>query len=100
MAVVTERKVLVCSTAHVSPATANWLNGQALKAATPRSSSPPAIHMAGHRYGWLLYADEDPNEAWPADVQRLMRKARELGADWIDLDTDGDPIEGLQLYQW
>lgn len=104
------RKILVASTAHVSEETRDWLNEQAqlaLKtgagAGAPRFASRdpwPAIPIMGGVYGWQFYAQELFDEALPAEVKALMTFARAHGADWVELDADGDEIEGLPTWEW
>jgi hypothetical protein len=100
------RKVLVCSTAHVSPETRDWLNEQGLRTAMVYQRSPkdfdawPDIPIMSSVYGWQFYAQEDPDFSLPHEVLELMKLAREREADWVELDSDGDVIYGLPTWEW
>jgi hypothetical protein len=102
--VVAVRKMLVCSTSHVSPETRDWLDAESAKILplhrTGIDNPRPAIHVFPNVHGWMFWADEDPTKTWPAEIIALMNKARELGADWVDLDCDGDQIDGLPTWEW
>jgi hypothetical protein len=86
--VVAVRKMLVCSTSHVSPETRDWLDAESAKILplhrNPRLSGRRSRSTAIH--GWMFYAQEEYDENLPAEIIALMNKARELGADWVDLD--------------
>lgn len=70
--------------------------------------APPRVIM--HEYGAWVHvppaeADSDPldDEDWQdfPHLQQVLRAARELGADWINLDTDGhDVLPGLPTFDW
>ena len=52
-------------------------------------------------YGWFMYAHDDntcepspehaPEGEYPADLWACMKKANEMGADYIMFDCDSDP---------
>jgi hypothetical protein len=60
----------------------------------------PAIPLYSGIHGWMFYAQEEYDENLPAEIIALMNKARELGADWVDLDSDGDVLDGLPTWEW
>lgn len=84
----------------MSDSTRYWLDIQGRHAATGGDPIWPEIHVGSHVYGWFFYADENPHDDWPADVQAVMRKARELGCEYVMLDADGPEIEGLPTFEW
>lgn len=96
------RKILVASTAHVSEETRDWLDEQGRLAATHKGGRRPwpALPIMTGIYGWQFYAQEEFDEALPAEVKALMTFARAEGADWVELDADGDMIEGLPTWEW
>lgn len=91
------RKILVASTGHVSEETRDWLKQQVWLAL---EDYWPAIPIMGGAYGWQFYAQEEPDEAVPDEIKGLMTFARAQGADWVELDADGDKIEGLPTWEW
>lgn len=102
------RPTLVLSTGHVDPETRDWLNAQGELIGTyHRDRANPAIHLAPHIYGWLLYAHEDADE-WSLDVppgvvevlKPIFAFALENKCSWIMLDCDADPVEGLKTWDW
>lgn len=89
------RKILVLSTAHLSPATLAHLN------ATPSDDWGHSGNPID--YGFFMYAHEErpeftPELRCPDDVWAICVKARELGADYIKLDCDAEEVEGLEVY--
>ncbi len=91
------RKVLVLSTAHLTPATLAHLN------ATPSDDWGHSGNPID--YGFFMYAhderpdwaDEGPKKC-PDDIWAICVKARELGCDYVKLDCDGEILEGLESY--
>jgi hypothetical protein len=89
------RRFLDLCTSHVQEATAERLNnGLALASNTP--------------YGWLvpvpacapaltLTPEED---TIPADLARVLTKARELKCDYVLFDRDAPKLDGLQTWEW
>jgi hypothetical protein len=98
------RKVLVCSTGHVSPETRAWLDGESAKVVALQSDPKaeyPNLHLFPNVNGWMFWADEDPDgNGWPAEIVALMKRAREEGADWVDLDSAGDKLDDLPFWEW
>ncbi len=91
-------KLLVLSTAHLSPQTMAYMN------ATPSDdwgfSGNPIDHgffMYAHderpQYGTGAEPKECPDDIWAACV-----KARELGCDYIKFDCDAGEVAGLHAY--
>ena len=78
-----------CSTAHLSPATRDFLEAQAerkdeLIAATP--------------YGWFLWADENPGDHFPPELTAILRRARQLGAEYVLFDSDAPPNDEFPVF--
>ena len=96
-----KRTFLYLSTAHVSEATANWLDAQGEAAANYQAGPDmPEIHIAKHVYGWFFYADEPPDEAWPADLRAVMAYVRQQGCEYVNMDRDADTIDALPVHDW
>ena len=50
------------------------------------------------RYGWFVYAPEDPPiSAIPADLARVLRAARKQGAEYVLFDCDSNPNQDLPV---
>ena len=66
------------------------------------SGEGPCWYLTGPEC-WLFYAgDVDENvdrEKWPGLFDAL-KCAEAVGAKWLRLDQDGDPIEGLEVHEW
>lgn len=84
------RSMLVCTTAHLTVATLAYLNE------TPESGWPFSADPIS--YGFILYAHDERPDACPDDIWALCVRARELGADYIKLDCDAEPVDGLEVY--
>lgn len=92
-------KVLDISTAHVPKHTADALD-------TPDSQVKPKLYDAlsyvqYHEYGWIIHTsnDDQVRDSHP-ELARLIRMARELGAEHLKLDCDAPSIEGLPVFEW
>lgn len=102
---VVERRFLSLSTAHVSPEGRDWLNDQS-KLVTNLQVNPnapyPKIHIFPSVYGWIFFADRDGVEhsSWPDEIKAIAEKAIELKCDWVELDCDSSPMEGLPTWDW
>ncbi len=83
------------STAHVSRATMDWLNG-------PRAGS--GLTIAPYEYGAFvsvpgnqgLVADTE----CPEDLKTVLEYARENGCDVVRFDADGRTVDGLPQHDW
>jgi len=49
-------------------------------------------------YGFLLYAHDERPEDAPDDIWAICQAARRNGCDYVKLDSDAEPLEGLTLY--
>jgi hypothetical protein len=51
-------------------------------------------------FGWWVWATEDQEilAAFPEDLQAVITFARKWEAEWIKLDCDAEPVEGLPHY--
>lgn len=93
-----KRQLLVLSTAHISKATADWLDSR-----DPKTDWP---FCGGHygEYGWTFYCHEsnvgDDDHHIPDDLFALMVFARGRGCDNLLLDRDGEEVEGLPTFDW
>jgi hypothetical protein len=79
-----------CSTAHLCPATRDFLEAEAagqddLIAATP--------------YGWFLWADEKPSKELPSDLAAIIRRARKLGAEYVLFDCDAPLNDEFPVFE-
>jgi len=78
--------MLILSTAHISEATAGYLQ-----------------HMRPHCYnkgdvGFFLMTDAQDDD--PADLAELLRLARFAGFEWIMLDRDALELASLPTFEW
>ncbi len=83
------RKILVRSTAHLTPATLASLNAGT-------DQSPYSVDPVS--YGFLLYAHDERPDGAPDDVWAICVKARELGCDYVKLDCDAETLDGLEAF--
>lgn len=95
------RKVLVISTSHVPQHVAKWLDEQGMLEAEHRFGTRYGdIPVASHKHGWVIRIEQDPWRGTPAELLAVLDKARELDCGWVDLDGDGDKIDGLPTWEW
>lgn len=95
------RKVLVISTAHVPQYVARWLDEQGEFAANHEPESQwPDLHIAVHKYGWTVFVEDEPSLIIPAELNAVIDMAREMGANYVELDAEGDKIDGLPTWEW
>lgn len=94
----TIRSFLDLSSGHLSPETWTWLDAQTTDEVV-RSLGPSvqAVLAGGMRYGWFVYADEEPGETIPADLAAVFRLARQRGCEYVLFDTDAMPMEDLPI---
>ena len=53
-------------------------------------------------YGWFIYIDSVIDDAFdhlPEDLKACIVFAKEQECEWLCLDTDGEEIEELTIYQ-
>lgn len=87
------RVFLDLSTGHLTPQTRDWMDGRAISA---RSDPFNGLCLASTSFGWFIYAGEQTEESeFPADLLTCLRKARELGAEYVLFDADAS--DGLDL---
>lgn len=89
------RKFLDLSTAHLTPATREFIKQH-------QAIGPIYDHPDG--YGWVMFVpDEDdiPTDAptTPADLLACYQRARRLKCDYIMFDADGPDDEELPIYE-
>jgi hypothetical protein len=85
------RKLLVLSTAHMSPATLASI-GHLHHSKLPFSGG--AID-----YGWFLYAHDEQPEGCPEDIWAACQFARSVAAEFIKFDCDGETVDGLPVFE-
>jgi hypothetical protein len=80
------RVFLDLSSGHITKETGDWLDA---KAWTRETVTRPEAWVGITPYGWFVYADEDGGSPdLPEDLALCMKKARELGAEYILFDCD------------
>ena len=89
----------VCS-GHLSPGTWAWLDARF----SDDELRDPENHTAGQlaggrtRYGWFVYAPEDPPACpIPDDLAAALAHARRQGCEYALFDRDAPPSEGLPV---
>ncbi|GAV36672.1 hypothetical protein ROTAS13_04360 [Roseomonas sp. TAS13] len=92
------RSFLDLSSGHLSPETWTWLDAQTTDEVV-RSLGPSAqvVLAGGMRYGWFIYADEEPGEAIPADLAAVFRLGRQRGCEYVLFDCDAVLMEDLPI---
>ena len=92
------RSFLDVSSGHLSPETWAWLDAETTSEKV-RSFGPSAqvVLASGMRYGWFVYANEEPAEGIPADLDAVFRVARQRGCEYVLFDCDAIPLEDLPI---
>ena len=80
-----------CSTAHLSPASRDYLDSHALARDEMIASTP---------YGWFVWCGDEIEEDVPADLATVIRHARALDADYILFDADAEVSDALPRFEW
>ena len=88
----------VCS-GHLSPETWAWLDVQTTDDMVRDPDNRLATEILGGRtrYGWFVYAHEQPTEPVPADLVAVMQLARGLRCDYVRFDCDAPLTPNLQV---
>lgn len=100
------REYLVLSTAHVSEATAKWLNEQGeISAAYHRTRQAPTLDVSSNIWGWLISADTTSLDGQaqgpiPDDVLRVLAHTIKAGHHRVMLDCDAEKADELPTYEW
>ena len=92
------RSFLDLSSGHLSEETWAWLDAETTGEKV-RSFGPSAqvVLASGMRYGWFVYADEEPGEGIPEDLTAVFRLARQRGCEYVLFDCDAIPLEDLPI---
>lgn len=82
------------SNSHISGDAANWLIGI--------GDDHSALILAKYDAGWFLRVllDHDKVEEIPQSIREVATWAKAQGYDWVRLDRDVNPIDGLTTYSW
>lgn len=93
------RAFMDCSSGHLSPTTWAWLDAQFTDDELRNPHNLVAGQLAGGRtrYGWLVYAIEEPAVDVPEDLLRVLRLARQRNAEYVLFDSDAAPDEHLPV---
>ena len=88
-------KMLTISTAHVSNETAELLDIDDILG---------VVLYPKDDYGWFIHIDEDfmndYEDEIPKELFKLMKFTKDIGCDWLCLDSDGEVLEYLDVYEW
>ena len=88
--------LLVLSTAHIDPKTAELLNA---------GENLDIVSLGKHEYGWVLPRGAidsmviDGDDV-PACFVAIATRAKQLDCTWIVLDCDADCDDTLQKWEW
>lgn len=96
----TLRAFLDASSGHLSPDTWAWLDANFADEGLRDPRNHAAGQLAGGRtrYGWFVYAPEEPPAvAVPDDLAAVLRHAHRLGAEYVLFDRDAAPLPGLPV---
>ena len=92
------RCFLDLSSGHLSPETWAWLDAQTTdEKVRSLGLSAQVVLAGGMRYGWFVYANEEPAEGIPADLDAVFRLVRQRGCEYVLLDCDAIPLEDLPI---
>ena len=63
------------------------------------------VSKSGYLYaeydrGFFIFTGEDYFEDEPQWIINLRKWARPHGFDWVRFDSDGDEVEGLEVFTW
>ena len=93
------RKFLDISSGHLTLDTWTWLDVQfgddSLR--DPRNCVAGELAGGRTRYGWFVYAAENPLSGVPDDLARILAEARKRGADYVLFDCDAVPDQGFPV---
>jgi hypothetical protein len=84
-------KIYDLSTGHVTEQTAKMLERH--------PSRWPVAGWQG-QHGWIIYAHDERPEECPDDLWLCIEHARAAGGNYLRLDSDGDTVDGLPVYEW
>ena len=93
------RQFLDVSSGHLSVATWAWLDAQLADdmLRDPKNTVAHGIAGGRTRYGWFVYACDEPCIDLPADLARVCKHARACGADYILFDCDANPNQDMPI---
>lgn len=93
------RAFMDCSSGHLSPDTWIWLDARFADDSLRDPTNTVASQLAGGptRYGWFVYAPEDPAVDIPEDLLRVCQLARQHGAEYVLFDSDAVLDPGLPV---
>lgn len=103
-------KMLVLSTAHVTPGIAKALDRlcqpDVMNILSEFAYRNLVIYPKGtpgteRDYGWIIYILDDANiEEAPEVIRNCIKLAKAQGCRWLMFDRDEDPIDELPTYDW
>lgn len=99
-------KMLVISTAHVSPLTAGCLpKGPEDMTKSEEARMPEWWPIFAREEGWLFYvpskdADDPRYQQAPFELIQAIRLAEDQGCSWLMLDRDGSRVDQLRTWEW
>jgi hypothetical protein len=83
------RAFLTLSIAHISPKTAEFIEG-----------FPPGLTVFVNEVGFIIFAPEENPDWVPADLTGVFKLSRSLGCPYVMLDRDGDTTALLPVFDW
>ena len=85
-------KTLVCSTSHIT------IEDQKILEAPVSENSPL---KADYEYGWIIWVGEALIlNIFSEAFTMVLKKAKELGCNWIRLDQDGPTYYDFEEFEW
>lgn len=79
--------LVALSITHLTPLTASLIQ-----------SGDIDVSCYPNEYGSFLYVGE--NTSAQADLDAVLKRARELGYVWIKFDADAAEVDELEIYPW
>lgn len=101
--------MLDLSTAHLQLLTADMLHGITHRHPSCLKLSKEQgwpVAYSKEEFGYFIHVDEeqswkDDDSELPEDLKAILRYAFSLGCAWINLDRDGEVMNGvLPVYEW
>lgn len=86
--------ILYMSTCHITEATDNLMANGKIRDLVYY----PKVED-GMQYGYFIYTEDFMGNDVPEDLVRCVEFARNNGCSWINMDCDGDEVDGLPVYE-
>ena len=89
-------KMWTLSTGHITEKTNEYLS----ESINSTEMNRPIVYEKGEYGYYIPVMDEDDEVEYPEDLQRIIEAARDFDCSLICLDTDGEIVKWLPVYDW